>query len=919
MTATLSGGLFLLFSTTVLAQAPGVEVQSAEHDLSAPLHLLAPGRPVRQSPLPDRITRRHNRPSAQPARADPVRNAPGPLTPPAPAATAATLFEFAGVGQNSANVDGTTFNDDGIAPPDTNGDVGPDHYVSIVNLSFAIFDKSTHQPIYGAVPISTLFGGFSGAQGQCELNNGGDPVVLYDQLADRWVVSQLEYGAGGSPPNFSCVAVSATGDPTGQWYRYAFGPFQAPLLDVDGGFIVPDGGGPANADSLNDYPKMGVWPDGYYVTQNMFAGGVSFNGAKLCAFDRTAMLQGANATMQCFQMAPAYGADGDQFYGDFLPVDLDGTLSPPDGSPGLFINYLTESDGGSLLALWKFHADFVNANNATLNGSHGPGFTPTYVSGVAPFIEDGFAEIPQPDPGNHNDGIDSLGDRMMFRASYRRFTTQGGYESVLANHTVMTSSASTATTGIRWYEIRNPFSDSPAVYQQQTFSPDNRVWRWLAGIAQDSFGNIALGYSASAAANGLPDGGSLHPSVYYTARSVSDPLNTMRAEQVLTTGPASQGHSVRWGDYSDMTVDPVDDCTFWYTNEYLPYADLVGDQSWASVVGAFRFPDCLPVAHYVLTGLSTATTGTPVAVSASVVDTAGATVTGYNGTATFTATDGGVAASQVTIANGVGTAVVTFTQAGSLTLTATDTGNRLLRGSTGVTVTVGPKSYVLNGLPATVETGQTLTVTAEAVDAFGNVATGYDRASARVTSSDVRASLPSTLSFTSGVSQPFPLTFASAGTQTITLTDTKNASPTGSIQVTVLVGAVAKYGFGGLSASTKSGQATTFNIVAQDAYGNTVTGYSGSAQVTTSDAKAVLPSNPSFGSGVATGVSVTFKTNGAQTLTATDSTNPSLTGTTTLIVNSSGCGCGADGTGTGLAGLLSLLAVTRSLHCRRRR
>ena len=929
------GAVLLVASLSSKASA-SVEVKSAEHDISPPLLLMTPAAllpPVEHAPIQG-----HQRIPARGGKLieDPVRNRPlGPLPP--VSAAPPLLFSFSGVGQNFQNLDGTTYNPD-VFPPDTVGDVGPDHYISLVNTAFAIFDKTSQTLLYGSVPTNTLFGGFSGAQGLCASTNNGDGVVVYDPMADRWIIGQFAIPATGTTV-VECVAISVSGDPLGQWYRYVFGPYQTPAVGPDGGFIF-DGGGQVGLDTFSDYPKLAAWTDGYYATYNLFAadtlGTESAFAAKLCAFDKASMLNGADATQQCFQLSQNYNA-GDQFYGDVLPVDFDGTLPPPDGAPGLFVNFMTGQDGGSYLGLWKLHADFANPQNATLNGGSEYPFNPTYVSNVAPFIPaicaaivtDGFSRqsvtdcVLEPDvQATGNNQVDGLGDRMMFRASYRRFAADGGYESLLANHTVFSSNSATANTGIRWYEIRDPFAASPAVYQQQTFAPDDFVFRWMASVAQDSVGNIALGYSATSPDAGFPDGGPFYPSIFYTGRTAADPLGTMRAEQALALGVGSQQFNDgsdwdRWGDYSNLVVDPVDDCTFWYTQELIPYTAAF---NWSTMVGTFRFPGCQPVARYTLGGVSTATTGTPVTVNASVVDSSGTTITGYSGSATLTASDGGIAAAQVTIANGVGTASVTFTEAGTLTLTATDNANKLLRGSTPVTVSVGPKGYVINGLPGTVEAGQTLTVTATAVDAYGNVAAGYSGSgAARVSSSDTRASIPATLSFSSGVSQPFPLTFATAGTQTVVITDKTTASITTSTQVTVVVGAVAKYGFGGVGSSIKSGTATTFNILALDAYGNAVTSYSGSAQVTSSDAKAVLPSNPSFTGGVASGVSITFKTSGAQTITATDAANAGLTGSTTVIVGSSGCGCGAESAGVDVASLLGLLAVARSLSMRRRR
>ncbi|GAB3029832.1 T9SS type A sorting domain-containing protein [Oleiagrimonas citrea] len=417
------------------------------------------------------------------------------------------------------------------APPDTVGAVGATQYVQVVNDALAVFDKSTKAVVYGPVPTNTLWQGFGGG---CENNNDGDPVVVYDQIAGRWVVSQFSVS---TTPYLQCVAVSATSDATGAWYRYSFSY----------GSVFPD------------YPKMGVWPDAYYETFNMF--GNTFQGAKLCAYDRSAMLNGQPATQQCFQLSSSYGG--------VLPSDLDGSTLPPSGSPNYMMNFTSNA-----LNLWRFHVDWSNPGNTTLTG---PINIP--VAGFSAGCSGGGTCIPQ--SGTRNK-LDSLADRLMFRLAYRNF---GDHESLVLNHTVLAGSGKgnptkNNYTGIRWYEIRNP-AGTPVVYQQSTYAPDS-TYRWMGSIAMDKLGDMALGYSASSS--------SIHPAIRYTGREVGDPLDTMQAEQTILAGTGSQtGNLSRWGDYSAMTVDPVDDCTFWYTTEY-----LVNDGSfnWHTRIASFKFPTC---------------------------------------------------------------------------------------------------------------------------------------------------------------------------------------------------------------------------------------------------------------------------------------------------------------------------------------
>lgn len=432
---------------------------------------------------------------------------------------------FDGVGQGFSGPQGTFTVDS--APPDTNGAVGATQYFQIVNSGFAVFDKASKAVVYGPVPTNTLWSGFGGP---CEADNDGDAVVVYDKAAGRWVVSQFAVTAA---PYYQCVAVSATSDATGAWYRYAFSY----------GNVFPD------------YPKMGVWPDGYYETFNMFTN--TFQGAKLCAYDRTAMLSGHAATQQCFQLSSSYGG--------VLPSDLDGSTAPPAGSPNYMLNF-----GSSSLNLWRFHVDWSNSANSRLTG-------PISIP-VASFAAacSGGACIPQ---YGTKQKLDSLGDRLMFRLAYRNF---GNHESLVVNHSVKVGTQrKDPYTGVRWYEIRSP-GTTPVVYQQSTFSPDS-TYRWMGSVAMDKQGNLALGYSVSSSA--------IHPGIRYTGRLASDPLNTLQAENSIVEGLGSQSGSNlnRWGDYSAMTVDPVDDCTFWYTTEYL---QATGAFNWNTRIASFKFPGC---------------------------------------------------------------------------------------------------------------------------------------------------------------------------------------------------------------------------------------------------------------------------------------------------------------------------------------
>jgi hypothetical protein len=297
--------------------------------------------------------------------------------------------------------------------------------------------------------------------------------------------------------------------------------------------------------NLPDYPKLGVWPDAYYWSSNTFQGGSNFIGAQVCAFDRALLLTGGAANAQCFQQSASVAS--------LLPSDLDGNTAPPSGEPNFFVELLSTTS----LGLFKFHVDFSNPANSTFTG-------PTSIT-VASFNEAG--SIPQPD----GQSVDSLGDRLMFRLAYRNF---GDHEALVVTHSVTAGSS----VGARWYEIRSP-NGTPTLFQQGTFAPDS-TYRWMGSVALDIAGDIALGYSASSS--------SVYPAVRYTGRVSSDPAGSMESEASIIGGTGSESGTSRWGDYSSMSIDPADDCTFWYTTEYL----TTTGSSWRTRIGSFKFANC---------------------------------------------------------------------------------------------------------------------------------------------------------------------------------------------------------------------------------------------------------------------------------------------------------------------------------------
>ena len=441
-------------------------------------------------------------------------------------------------------------------PPDPDGAVGPNHYVEMVNSSYSVYTK-TGTRLVGPVHINMLW---SQLPGPCQVDNDGDPIVVYDHLADRWVLSQFAVN-GGNGPYDECIAVSTTGDPTGSYYVYDFH-----LSDT----------------VFNDYPKLGVWPDAYYMTMNQFGGaGQTFVGAAAYAFERDKMLVGQVARMVFFDESTVNSS-----FGGMLPTHLDGA-PPPIGSP----NYFAEVDsqintptlGADAMRIWKFHVDWSNPANSTFGLSGQPNFIlPVAMWNPSQCVEAQGTCIPQMGSPYQ---LDVIGDRLMFRLAYRNF---GDHESLLINHSVLAD----ARIGVRWYEVRD-LSTSPTIFQQSTFAPLDTLYRWMGSIAMDHLGDIAVGYSTSSAAT--------FPSIAYAGRLAGDPLNQLsQGEAQMFTGLGAENVALfvppvgRWGDYTDLTVDPTDGCTFWYVNEYFPLQTVPDPGApWQTRIGSFKFPNCV--------------------------------------------------------------------------------------------------------------------------------------------------------------------------------------------------------------------------------------------------------------------------------------------------------------------------------------
>jgi hypothetical protein len=436
-----------------------------------------------------------------------------------------------------ANFDGIPAT--GFLPPDTVGAVGPNHYVQMVNTAFAVFDKSGNQ-LSGPLPINALWAGFGGA---CERENNGDPIVRYDHLADRWLISQF---ALPGPDLHECIAISRTGDPVaGGWFLYDF-----PSIDASGAFVFPD------------YPKIGVWHDAYYMgTQRGFPNG----GLDVWAFDRQRMLAGLPAGQVQFHIrAPSLF---------LIPSDLNGPAAPAN-TPNTFARHVDgERFGGTdRLELFDFRVDWTNPAAST--------FTLTATLPTAPFdtvlCQANLIGVCITQPGV-DQRLESLSVWLMWRLQYRNF---GTHETLVVNHTIDVTGQDQA--GIRWYELRRSAGNPWSIFQQGDHAPD-ATHRWMGSAAMDSAGNIALGYSVSSR--------EVFPGVRYAMRVPGDPPGTLgQGEATIIPGAGSQTHgSGRWGNYSSLDVDPVDDCTFWYTSQYYPTTSVAG---WRTRVASFKHPEC---------------------------------------------------------------------------------------------------------------------------------------------------------------------------------------------------------------------------------------------------------------------------------------------------------------------------------------
>ena len=445
-------------------------------------------------------------------------------------------------------------------PPDVNGRVGATQFVQWNNSSFAIFDKVSGALQYGPAAGNTLFQALGGL---CASHNDGDPVVSYDILAGRWVLSQFVVGGPSGSASHQCVAVSTTSDATGAYYLYDF---------------LTDG------TNFVDYPHTGVWPDGYYMSAHVFnSAGTSYLAGRVYVFERDKMISGLPARQLQADLAKNGGSTQ---YG-FLPADLDSLTPLPVGEAAFILGpnaqFTNRTDSTRVKVTWGT-TPTIALTSAVIS---------TVGISSPPCVNNTSAQqnrdcVPQPAPAVGADYLDNLRGHFMYRLAYRNNGTQAApQESLLATGPVPGSASTPAHGTVKWIEFRNAGSSTatPSVYQSGTFDP-SADYRFMSSIAMDKDRNIALGYSKSSK--------TVKPGIYLTGRLATDALGTMGAEAELQPGLGVQlGGGNRWGDYTAMTLDPIDQCTSYYVNEYLK---TNGAFNWSTRIGTYRFPSCTSAA-----------------------------------------------------------------------------------------------------------------------------------------------------------------------------------------------------------------------------------------------------------------------------------------------------------------------------------
>ena len=426
-----------------------------------------------------------------------------------------------------------------VSNPDTQGDVGSNHYFQMVKRSFSIWNKEGDL-LYGPAENRTIWSGYSGGWDNCEWT---DPIVIYDHLSDRWLASCMVYNIPEGE-YYEMIAVSATNDPLGSWHCYSL------FFDV-----------------MPDYPKFGLWADGYYLSINEYEITPSYQstfvGASIIVFNREELMNGNPEPIIIYFHLDAPNQHISEDIACFLPSNLDGS-PPPEGTPNYYVCVRDDFFGfpHDCFWIWECDIDWVDTSNCH--------FSEVAVLDVEDFNSnlENMAFIHQP---NTTQTLHSHSHFLMYKLQYRDF---GEYQTLLCNHTVEVDGNDHG--GVRWYEARN-YGDGWFIHQQSTYAPDDES-RWMGSIAMDADGNIGLGYSVSSDI--------VYPSVKVTGRRYYDENGLMTfQEKSIIDGSGSQINNSRWGDYSTMSIDPNDDLTFWYTQEYMPAS---GPFEWKTRISSFQ-------------------------------------------------------------------------------------------------------------------------------------------------------------------------------------------------------------------------------------------------------------------------------------------------------------------------------------------
>ena len=561
----------ILFPTSATPQSSTVvspQFSTAKaFDVSAPLRDLALAAPLRRAPLAPLQEPFEIRPERGPVAKDKgysgdgaVQGANALRLQGAAATIPAPLLTFEGLSnQDNFNVFGFRVN-----PPDTDGDVGPNHYVEMINLVFAVYDKQGNK-LLGPVDNGTLWAGF--AIPDCT-DASGDVIVLYDKLVDRWLLSQFTTRGLSDPtlPFYNCVAISQTGDPTGAYFRYAFQTTES------GKFFFPD------------YPKYGVWKKSYVLTSRDFGPTVEY-GISVYALEKNKMIAGDPKARAVHFFLDSAVVPINLMGDGLLPATIDGTRQPKEAAAIPIIG--TQDDGGpygatsDALNIWDLSIRWDANPQASLTlAAQLPVASFDSIFPCAPTARDC---LPQPGITNPAQFLDILSyrQRPTWRLAYRNF---GTYEAMVTNQSV---EALPGVAGVRWYEIRRT-NGQYSLFQQGTYAPGDGIHRWMGSIAMDQRGNMALGYS-------VVNGVDVFPGIRYTGRLAGDAPGQMTlGEATIIDGTGVQRTiNSRWGDYTSMNVDPTDDCTFWYVNEYYTLAgQLSSTAGWQTRIGSFKLPRC---------------------------------------------------------------------------------------------------------------------------------------------------------------------------------------------------------------------------------------------------------------------------------------------------------------------------------------